>query len=80
MFEIILNFFSRQFPSVLLLAMSMFCATALFSHEYNTESLLFLMFWGAMVFGTGSMILRNGREFVDMPKLIILTVPREMEP
>lgn len=38
------------------------------------------MFWGAMVFGTGSMILRNGRDFVDMPKLIILTVPREMEP
>lgn len=69
-----------QFPSVLLFAVSMFCATALFSHEYNTESLLFLMFWGAMVFGTGSMILRNGRDFVDMPKLNLLTVPREMEP
>ncbi|CRL04071.1 CLUMA_CG017184, isoform A [Clunio marinus] len=68
------------FPTVLLFAVSMFCATVLFSHEYNTESLLFLMFWGAMVFGTGSMILRNGRDFVDMPKLIILTVPREMEP
>lgn len=72
--------FHSQFPSVLLFAVSMFCATVLFSHEYNTESLLFLMFWGAMVFGTGSMILRNGREFVDMPKLIILTAPREMEP
>ena len=70
-----------QFPSILLFAVSMFCATALFSHEYNTESLLFLMFWGAMVFGTGSMILRNGRDFVDMPKLIILSVPKiELEP
>lgn len=34
-----------------------------------------------MVFGTGSMILRNGRDFVDMPKLIILSIPKiELEP
>lgn len=79
-YEVISNWLFRQFPSVLLFAVSMFCATVLFSHEYNTESLLFVMFWGAMVFGTGSMILRNGRDFVDMPKLIILTAPREMEP
>ncbi|KAL7028765.1 hypothetical protein ACKWTF_005985 [Chironomus riparius] len=63
------------FPTVLLFALSMFFATALFSHEYNTESLLFLMFWGAMCFGTTSMIFRNGREFVDVPKLNILTLP-----
>jgi hypothetical protein len=54
----------------------MFFATALFSHEYNTESLLFLMFWGAMVFGTGSLILRNGREFVDVPKLVLQLPPQ----
>lgn len=58
----------------------MFCATALFSHEYNTESLLFMMFWGAMVFGTGTMIFRNGVDFVDQPKLIPLLVPKEIEP
>jgi hypothetical protein len=66
-----------QFPSVLAFAISMFFATVLFSHEYNTVSLLCLMFWGAMVFGIGSMILRNGRDFVDIPKLIILQLPRE---
>lgn len=69
--------FLFQFPTVLLLAISMFFATALFSHEYNTESLLFLLFWGAMVFGTGSIILRNGREFVDVPKLVLQLPPQE---
>lgn len=61
----------------MLLAASMFCATALFSHEYNTESLLFLMFWGVMMIGTGTFILQNGKEFVDKPKLVQL--PREIE-
>lgn len=74
------SFHSPQFPAVLLFAVSMFCATALFSHEYNTESLLFMMFWGAMVFGTGTMIFRNGVDFVDQPKLIPLLVPKEIEP
>jgi hypothetical protein len=53
----------------------MFCATGLFSHEYNTESLLFMMFWGVMVFGTGNLIFRNGMDFVDLPKLIPVSLP-----
>lgn len=72
--------FHFQFPAVLLFAISMFCATGLFSHEYNTESLLFLMFWGAMVFGTGNYIFRNGLDYVDMPKLIQIALPAKLEP
>lgn len=48
----------------------MFFASATFPHEYNTENLLFLLFWGTMIGVTGHGILKYGNEFVDMPKLL----------
>lgn len=57
------------FPSVFLVALAMFVASAIFPAEYSTESLLYLLFWGSMVAATGSTILRYGKEFVDRPLL-----------
>ncbi|KAJ8870098.1 hypothetical protein PR048_029110 [Dryococelus australis] len=37
--------------------------------EYTTESLLYLLFWGAMVAVTFGTIMIYGPEFVDYPKL-----------
>ena len=41
----------------------------LFFSEYTTESLLYLLFWGAMVAVTFATIMIYGTEFVDYPKL-----------
>ncbi|KAF9420528.1 hypothetical protein HW555_003278 [Spodoptera exigua] len=57
------------FPSVLLVAMSMFCASATLPQRYSSEVLLYLMFWGAAVTATLSFIFRHGKEFVDWPRL-----------
>ncbi|XP_072390142.1 phosphatidylinositol-3-phosphatase SAC1 [Diabrotica undecimpunctata] len=57
------------YPSVLLVAVSMFVASAVFPSEYSTESLLFLLFWGSMVYATLHTIFRYGVEFVDRPRL-----------
>ncbi|KAJ0171301.1 hypothetical protein K1T71_012851 [Dendrolimus kikuchii] len=57
------------FPSVLLVAMSMFCASAILPQRYSNEVLLYLMFWGAAVGATLSFIFRHGKEFVDWPRL-----------
>lgn len=57
------------FPSVLLVAISMFFASLIFPAEYSTESLLYLLFWGSMVAGTVNYILKHGSEFVDRPRL-----------
>lgn len=65
------------FPSVLVFAVAMFCASAIFSHEYNTENLLFLLFWGSMVATTSVGIIKYGKEFVDWPKLL---PPIKIEP
>ncbi|XP_055709500.1 phosphatidylinositol-3-phosphatase SAC1 [Phlebotomus papatasi] len=58
------------FPSVLMFAVAMFFASSVFPHEYNTENLLFLLFWGAMVGVSTAGIFRYGMEFVDWPKLL----------
>uniref|UniRef100_A0A0K8TMQ9 Phosphatidylinositol-3-phosphatase SAC1 n=1 Tax=Tabanus bromius TaxID=304241 RepID=A0A0K8TMQ9_TABBR len=58
------------FPSVLLFAVAMFFASSIFPHEYNTENLLFLLFWGAMVGVTSIGIFKYWTEFVDWPKLL----------
>lgn len=56
-------------PSVLLFAVAMLFITAIFPAEFNTESLLFLLFWGTIV-GVGTTgILHYGVEFVDWPRL-----------
>lgn len=58
------------FPSVLLVAVAMFVASAIFPSEYSTESLLYLLFWGSMISATAHTILRYGIEFVDKPRLM----------
>lgn len=58
------------FPSVLMFAVAMFFASSIFPHEYNTENLLFLLFWGAMVGVSATGIFKYGVEFVDWPKLL----------
>ncbi|XP_056638970.1 phosphatidylinositol-3-phosphatase SAC1 [Diorhabda sublineata] len=57
------------YPSVLLVAVAMFVASAVFPSEYSTESLLFLLFWGSMVYATLHTIFKYGKEFVDRPRL-----------
>ncbi|XP_050296050.1 phosphatidylinositol-3-phosphatase SAC1 [Anthonomus grandis grandis] len=57
------------FPSVLLIASAMFVASAILPAEYNTECLLYLMFWAGMVAVTAYYIFQYGTEFVDRPKL-----------
>lgn len=51
----------------------MFFASATFPQEYNTENLLFLLFWGTMIGATLKGIFQFGTEFVDFPKLLPLT-------
>ncbi|XP_063217317.1 phosphatidylinositol-3-phosphatase SAC1-B [Bacillus rossius redtenbacheri] len=57
------------FPVVLLVAVAMFGANVITPSEYTTESLLYLLFWGAMVAVTFGTIMIYGSEFVDYPKL-----------
>ncbi|XP_068625011.1 phosphatidylinositol-3-phosphatase SAC1 [Battus philenor] len=57
------------FPSVLLVAVSMFCASAALPSRYSSEVLLYLMFWGAAVGATLTFIFRHGKEFVEWPRL-----------
>lgn len=47
-----------QFPSVLLIAISMFFASVIFPSEYSTEILLYLLFWGAMIGSTLAIIFK----------------------
>ncbi|KAG5899838.1 hypothetical protein JTB14_012309 [Gonioctena quinquepunctata] len=58
------------FPSVLMMAIAMFFASAIFPSEYSTENLLYLLFWGAMVYVSAHTILKYGVEFVDKPRLL----------
>lgn len=64
------SIFPFQFPSVLAFAVAMFCASVILPQEYNTENLLFMLFWGSMIGVSLKGILRYGTEFVDFPKLI----------
>lgn len=57
------------FPSVLLIAIAMFVASAVFPQRYSTESLMYLLFWGSMVMVTATTIFHYGKEFVDRPRL-----------
>lgn len=60
-------------------AVAMFFASATLPHEYNTENLLFLLFWGAMIGVTVKGIFRFGAEFVDFPRLSSCTAPKKMD-
>ncbi|EDW76978.1 uncharacterized protein Dwil_GK21146 [Drosophila willistoni] len=57
------------FPSVLLIAMAMFVITMTYPAEFNTENLLFMLFWGAMIAVSATGILHYGIEFVQWPRL-----------
>lgn len=59
-----------QFPCVLAFAIAMFFTSVILPQEYNTENLLFMLFWGSMIGITLKGILRFGTEFVDFPKLL----------
>ncbi|KAH8378820.1 hypothetical protein KR009_001636 [Drosophila setifemur] len=57
------------FPSVLLMAVTMFMITMTYPSEFNTENLLFMLFWGAMIAVSATGILHYGIEFVQWPRL-----------
>lgn len=57
------------FPSVLLFAMVMFIFTMTYPAHFNTENLLFMLFWGAMFAVSATGILHYGVEFVQWPRL-----------
>ncbi|XP_017843031.1 phosphatidylinositide phosphatase SAC1 isoform X2 [Drosophila busckii] len=57
------------FPSVLLIAVAMFVITITYPAEFNTENLLFMLFWGAMIAVSATGILHYGVEFVQWPRL-----------
>ncbi|XP_068141812.1 phosphatidylinositol-3-phosphatase SAC1-like isoform X2 [Drosophila tropicalis] len=57
------------FPSVLMIAMAMFVITMTYPAEFNTENLLFMLFWGAMIAVSATGILHYGIEFVQWPRL-----------
>ncbi|XP_017104062.2 phosphatidylinositol-3-phosphatase SAC1 isoform X2 [Drosophila bipectinata] len=57
------------FPSVLMMAVTMFMVTMIYPAEFNTENLLFMLFWGAMIAVSATGILHYGIEFVQWPRL-----------
>ncbi|KAF6206426.1 hypothetical protein GE061_017659 [Apolygus lucorum] len=59
----------NTFPLVLLVAIAMFFANLITPVEYETSTLLCLIFWGSMVAFTLSTIFYYGKDFVDYPRL-----------
>jgi len=57
-------------PIIWCIALAMIPMTLLVPSEITTESLLYLLFWGAMAAASTSFIVRNGPEYVDWPKLV----------
>lgn len=51
-------------------AFCMFITSATLPQEYNTENMLFLLFWGTVVGFTVHGVFKYGVEFVDAPKLV----------
>ncbi|XP_050520427.1 phosphatidylinositol-3-phosphatase SAC1 [Daktulosphaira vitifoliae] len=58
-----------MYPIILMIALAMFMANAIFTSEYSTGTYLFLLFWGSMVICVLSLILYYGKEFVNYPRL-----------
>ncbi|XP_050442275.1 phosphatidylinositol-3-phosphatase SAC1 [Adelges cooleyi] len=58
-----------MYPIILMIALAMFMANAVFTSEYNTGTYLFLLFWGTMVICVLSLIFYYGKEFVNYPRL-----------
>ncbi|KAG7300680.1 hypothetical protein JYU34_015005 [Plutella xylostella] len=57
------------FPSVLLVATAMFCASALLPAEYGPRALLQLLLCGAAAAAALLAVLQNGPTYVDWPRL-----------
>ncbi|XP_061402641.1 phosphatidylinositol-3-phosphatase SAC1 [Musca vetustissima] len=57
------------FPVILIFSMAMLFLTALVPPEFNTENLLFMLFWGALIGVSISGIFHYNLEFVDWPRL-----------
>ncbi|XP_020660232.1 phosphatidylinositol-3-phosphatase SAC1 [Pogona vitticeps] len=57
-------------PIIMVVAFSMCIICLLMAGDTWTETLAYVMFWGSASFGTLAIILYNGKDFVDAPKLV----------
>ncbi|XP_038832631.1 phosphatidylinositol-3-phosphatase SAC1-B isoform X2 [Salvelinus namaycush] len=57
-------------PIIMVVAFSMCIICLLMAGDTWTETLAYVLFWGTASFVTAGVILFNGREFVDAPKLV----------
>ncbi|XP_060938050.1 phosphatidylinositol-3-phosphatase SAC1-B isoform X1 [Limanda limanda] len=57
-------------PIVMVVAFSMCIICLLMAGDTWTETLAYVLFWGSASVVTGGLILFNGRDFVDAPKLV----------
>ncbi|GCC29567.1 hypothetical protein chiPu_0008009 [Chiloscyllium punctatum] len=57
-------------PIIMVVAFSMCIICLLMAGDTWTETLAYVLFWGSASFGTAAIILFNGKEFVDAPKLV----------
>uniref|UniRef100_A0AAV2K5R3 Uncharacterized protein n=1 Tax=Knipowitschia caucasica TaxID=637954 RepID=A0AAV2K5R3_KNICA len=57
-------------PIIMLVAFSMCIVCLLMAGDTWTETLAYVMFWGAASTITAAIILYNGQDFVDSPKLV----------
>uniref|UniRef100_H9GL71 Phosphatidylinositol-3-phosphatase SAC1 n=1 Tax=Anolis carolinensis TaxID=28377 RepID=H9GL71_ANOCA len=56
-------------PIIMVVAFSMCIICLLMAGDTWTETLAYVMFWGSASFGTLAIILYNGKDFVDAPRL-----------
>ncbi|NXS59198.1 SAC1 phosphatase, partial [Brachypteracias leptosomus] len=57
-------------PIIMVVAFSMCIICLLMAGDTWTETLAYVLFWGSASFGTFAIILYNGKDFVDAPKLV----------
>ncbi|XP_061771164.1 phosphatidylinositol-3-phosphatase SAC1-B isoform X2 [Nerophis ophidion] len=57
-------------PIIMVVAFSMCIICLLMAGDTWTETLAYVLFWGSASVVTGGLILFNGRDFVDAPKLV----------
>ncbi|KAG8139351.1 putative Phosphatidylinositide phosphatase SAC1-like protein [Naja naja] len=57
-------------PIIMVVAFSMCIICLLMAGDTWTETLAYVMFWGSASFGTLAIILYNGKDFVDAPRLV----------
>uniref|UniRef100_A0AAZ3R4M1 SAC domain-containing protein n=1 Tax=Oncorhynchus tshawytscha TaxID=74940 RepID=A0AAZ3R4M1_ONCTS len=57
-------------PIIMVVAFSMCIICLLMAGDTWTETLAYVLFWGTASFVTAGVIIFNGREFVDAPKLV----------